>query len=100
VEDGASLSGLKLAVQQKLGVPLEDMLLSKNPQLVGAAAPCRLGAAAGWLLGAASMDCFIQRMQTWMNLCLYVGPGGGGAQRAPSRNCNGCRCATISAFSD
>ena len=46
MEGGASLSGLKLAIQQKLGVPLEDMLLSKNPQLVGAGAACRLGAAA------------------------------------------------------
>jgi hypothetical protein len=34
VDDGSTLGGLKLAIQDKLGVPLEDMLLSKDPQLV------------------------------------------------------------------
>lgn len=34
VADGSTLAGLKLAINQKLNVPLEDMLLSKNPALV------------------------------------------------------------------
>ncbi len=34
MDNGATLGGLKLAIQAKLGVPLDDMLLSKNPALV------------------------------------------------------------------
>lgn len=34
VPDTSTLAGLKLAIQEKLGVPLEDMLLSKSPQLL------------------------------------------------------------------
>ncbi|KAL4446805.1 hypothetical protein ABPG77_008049 [Micractinium sp. CCAP 211/92] len=36
VDNGATLGGLKLAIQAKLGVPLDDMLLSKNPALLTA----------------------------------------------------------------
>ncbi|KAL4856070.1 NPL4-like protein 1 [Chlorella vulgaris] len=39
VDDGSTLGGLKLAIQDKLGVPLEDMLLSKDPQLLTSKEP-------------------------------------------------------------
>jgi nuclear protein localization family protein 4 len=45
VDENGTLGSLKLAIQQKLGVPLEDMLLSKNPQLVRCAP--RRGTAGG-----------------------------------------------------
>lgn len=34
MDNGATLAGLKQAIHAKLGIPLEDMLLSKNPALV------------------------------------------------------------------
>ena len=36
MDGGATLGGLKAAIQEKLGVPLGDQLLSKNPALVRA----------------------------------------------------------------
>ena len=38
VPDTSTLAGLKLAIQKKLGVPLDDIRLSKDLQLVGRAA--------------------------------------------------------------
>jgi hypothetical protein len=35
VADGATVSGLQLTIRDSLGVPLEDMVLSQDPALVG-----------------------------------------------------------------
>lgn len=34
IDDHASVAGLKLAIQQQLGVPLEQQRLSKDPALL------------------------------------------------------------------
>lgn len=47
MDNTASLAGLKAEIQEKLGVPLADQLLSKNPALVR----CLLW----WLRGLASL---------------------------------------------
>lgn len=36
IDDHASVAGLKLAIQQQLGVPLEQQRLSKDPSLLTA----------------------------------------------------------------
>lgn len=71
VEDGSTLAGLKLAIQQKLGVPLADMLLSNNAQLVGGQA----GAANGRASPQSGFPC-----STGCPCGRWPGPGSRGGQ--------------------
>jgi hypothetical protein len=39
VADGSTVAALKAAIHQKLGISVDDMLLSKDPRLVSSQAP-------------------------------------------------------------